>query len=87
MLIVVIMTERLNRLSKELLEAHVANLRTLSKEARLHYTTLTRWRLGEVEVSPESAAKLARVIRERALESLDLASRLEAEAQAEMEDR
>jgi len=62
------------------MNASIASLRTIAAESQLHYTTLTRWRSGESVPTPVSATRLADSIRKRALRSLELAARLEAEA-------
>ncbi len=76
-------SKRLDRLAIDVLEAATASQRTLAEEAGLHYTTLTRWRSGEMHVGPESALRVAEVVRRRALSALELAARLEAEAESE----
>ena len=85
MLIIISVTTRLHSAVLAALEASIASLRTIPADSNLHYTTLTRWRSGESVPKPGSAAHLAEAIRERALRSLELASRLEAEAAREAE--
>ena len=79
-------SKRLDERTVEAIEAATASLRSLARAAGLHYTTLTRWRKGQMSVGPESARALARALRERALRVLDLAARLEAQADKEDSD-
>ncbi len=81
--IFVTVSQRLDRLAIDVLEASTASQRTLAEQAGLHYTTLTRWRSGEMHVGPESALRVAEVVRRRALRALELAARLEAAAESE----
>ena len=82
----VTVTTQLDRLALKVLEAATASQRVIAEEADLHYTTLTRWRSGEMHVGPESARRVSRVVRERAMRALELAVRLEAAAQSKEED-
>ncbi len=80
MLTIISVTTRLHDAVLEALYGSLASLRTIAVESHLHYTTLTRWRSGESVPKPDSAAQLADALRKRALRSLELAARLEAEA-------
>ncbi len=83
MLYITSMDERLSRAVEEALEATLASMQTVADEAGLHQTTLARWRMGTVAPSPESALKLASVLKARAVRLLEAAAHLEAQAQAE----
>ena len=72
------MGKQLTETLGEALSLATASLRVLAAESGLHQTTLSRWRTGEIEATPESALRLAGALRERALRLLDLASKIEA---------
>ena len=80
------MGTQLTKTLQEALSLAIASLRVLAAESGLHQTTLSRWRTGDIEATPESALQLAGALRERALKLLDLASRIEALAETERGD-
>ena len=77
------MGTQLTETLQEALSLATASLRVLADESGLHQTTLSRWRTGDISGKPESAVKLARVLHDRALRLLNLASRIEAMAETE----
>ncbi len=81
MLFSYIMSERLNRMTKEALDATTATLRALAEEASLHHTTLLRWSNMSAGVGARSAVKLADALERRGLRLLRIAARLRGQAE------
>jgi len=77
------MSDELNRLTKEALDAATASLRVLAEDAKLHRVTLAKWHSGSSGIGTESAVQLAESLRARALRLLEAATRLEAQAKVE----
>ena len=69
------------------LDAAALSLTGLAEEAELHHVTLRRWRSGDRGVDPESALKVAGVLRRRTKRLARLADELEQIARAEREGR
>lgn len=76
-------SERLEGLAREAIEAAACSGRALAEEARLHPVTLARWRTGVLGVSAKSALRLAHALEARALRLMQIASRLRAQAELE----
>ena len=81
------MNEKLSRAVDEALEAALASMQKLADEAKLHQTTLARWRMGTVAPTPDSALRLAKVLNGRAVRLMEAAARLEALAEAKGGDQ
>jgi len=77
------MSDELNRLTREALEAATASLRVLAEDAKLHRVTLAKWHGESSGVRADSAIQLAESLRMRALRLLEAATRLEAQAKVE----
>lgn len=77
------MSDKLNRLTKEALDAATASLRLLAEKAQLHKVTLAKWSSGTAGVGAPSALQLAEMLENRALRLLEAASRLKAQAELE----
>ena len=80
---IVAMSDELNKLTKEALEAATASLRVLAEDAKLHRVTLAKWHSGSAGVGADSAVQLAESLQARALRLLEAATRLEAQAKVE----
>lgn len=83
MLLLYIMSERLNRMTKEALDTATATLRALAEEAGLHHTTLLRWSNMSAGVGARSALKLANALERRGLRLLRIAAWLRGQAEQE----
>ncbi|MBI4540063.1 MAG: helix-turn-helix domain-containing protein [Gemmatimonadetes bacterium] len=79
------MDKRLNRAARRALDAALTSMRMLAEESGVHPTTVARWRVGLANVGPESALRLARVLRRRAARLVDAAERLKQAARKEGE--
>jgi len=77
------MSDELNELIKQALDAATASLRVLAEEAGLHRVTLAKWQSGAAGAGADSAVRLAGALRARALRLLEVATRLEAQAKVE----
>lgn len=77
------MREKLNQATQEAIEAGLASMQKMADETGVHQVTVNRWHTGAANVGPESAAKLARVLKGRAVKLLEAAARLEALAETE----
>jgi len=65
------------------MDAALASMQKLADEAGLHQVTLARWSSGRANVGPDSARKLAAVLKARGLRITELAARLKALADLE----
>ena len=80
------MTETLERLAAEAINASICSVSRLADMAGLHKVTLTRWRTKETGVSATSAVKLAAAIESKATRMLQLAAGLRAQALLEQRE-
>ena len=81
--IVAMGTERLNQAVIGAVDAATASVRVLAEEAGLKANTVSRWVAGVRGASPAGASQLAKSLKVRALNLLELATELEALARAE----
>ncbi len=83
----IVVSDELNELIREALEAATASLRVLAEEAGLHRVTLAKWQSGVAGAGADSAVQLAEALQKRAARLLTVATRLEARAKIEKEGR
>ena len=80
------MGDKVDRATNRAVEAALLTAGTLADESGITPVTLARWRTGERGVDAKTALKVAKALKRRADRLSKLSKRLEAVAQAELED-
>ena len=77
------MGKELNEAARAAIEAALASMQELADDAELSQATVGRWHTGAAGVGPDSALRLASVLKARAVRLLERAAELEALARTE----